>query len=258
VLVDQGELAEALALGREVIALGQETGDRLAEAWGRLHTGDVLYAQGDFDEAEAHLIPAAAEFSAALLVASSVHAQALAAHCLLKQGKLDEAKAILAEEVLRVRENGVRGMFARDVWTGHAAATLAAAEQAQGSARSSALNEAKAACRALLKHAKLDIGALVPGYRMQGTYEWLCGHPDKAEKWWRKSLDLAEKLGARLEGAQTYLEIGRRAGDRAALQRAEAEFAQMGAAFELAEARRLLAADRSPEAATSADGLDVA
>ncbi len=75
---------------------------------------------------------------------------------------------------------------------------------------------------------------------MQGTYEWLRGHPDRAQKWWRKSLDLAIKLGARYEGALTCLEIGRRLGDRAELELAEAEFSEMGAAFDLAEVRRLL------------------
>jgi hypothetical protein len=142
-------------------------------------------------------------------------------------------------------ENAVSGGFyTRPIWTAHAAVSLATAEQAEGPARPSALNEAKAACRLLLKHGKLDISALVTGYRMQGTYEWLNGHPHKAEKWWRKSLDLAEKLGARYEGAQTHLEIGRRLGNPAEMELAKAEFAQMGAACDIAEAQRLLVSHR--------------
>ncbi len=75
---------------------------------------------------------------------------------------------------------------------------------------------------------------------MQGTYEWLRGRPRKAEKCWRKSLDHAEQLGCRYEGALTALEIGRRLGDREQLEHAEAEFADMGAQFFLGQARELL------------------
>lgn len=160
--------------------------------------------------------------------------------------RLDEAQALLAEESVRIREHDVRGFYVRPIWTGNAEAALAMAEQAQGSARSSELKEAEAACRMLLKHGKLDIGALAPGYRMSGTYEWLSGHQRKAEKWWQKSLDMAEKLGARYEGALTHLEIGRRLGDPAELELAETEFSEMGAAYDLAEARRLLTAHREP------------
>ncbi|MCJ7797612.1 MAG: hypothetical protein MUQ56_12780, partial [Thermoleophilia bacterium] len=86
----------------------------------------------------------------------------------------------------------------------------------------------------------------VPGYRMQGTYEWLAGRPRKAEKCWQKSLAVAEELGAGYQEALTRLEIGRRLGDRAELERAEALFGEMGAALDLAEARRLLGRESEP------------
>jgi hypothetical protein len=82
----------------------------------------------------------------------------------------------------------------------------------------------------------VDTTAFVPAARSQGTYEWLRGRPRNAEKWWQKSLDHAEKLGARYEGALTDLEMGRRLGDRDALERAAAAFAAMGAEHELAQA----------------------
>ena len=254
VLVDQGELTEALALGREEMTLGSETGDRVVEANGRMDVGLVLCAQGEFEEAEAHLLPAAAELLAGGMVSEGVFTRGLLAHCVLKQGRLDDARALLAEELVRVRESGVRGFHARPIWTAHAAVSLATAEQAEGPGRSRLLNEAKAACRLLLKHGKLDISALVTGYRMRGTYEWLSGHPHKGEKWWRKSLDLAEKLGARYEGALTHLEIGRRLGNPAEMELAEAEFAQMGAACDIAEAQRLLSSHRDQGALSPVSG----
>ncbi len=51
---------------------------------------------------------------------------------------------------------------------------------------------------------------------------------------------MAERQGARYEGAITHLEIGRRLDDGEHLRLAEAEFADMGAAYWLGEARRAL------------------
>ena len=239
-LIERGEFEEALALCEESIRFGHETGDRVAEAWGQMDAGDVLFAQGAFEQAEANLRPAAQRLRIAQDVANAAKAATRIAHCYLKQGRLDEARAILAEESTRVRETGSRGYFIRNVRTGNAAMGVLALERAGSAEKSRALKEAEKACRELLKHGKADSGALAPAYRMHGTYEWLRGNRSQAEKWWRKSLEHAERLGARYEGALTRLEIGRRVGDQATLETAEVAFAEMGAAFDLAEARRLL------------------
>ena len=97
---------------------------------------------------------------------------------------------------------------------GLAAAALAAVEQSEETARGARLKKARRACRAALKQAKVDTTAFVPAARSRGTYEWLRGRPRRAEKWWRRSLDHAAKLGTRYEGALTELEMGRRLGDR--------------------------------------------
>ena len=85
----------------------------------------------------------------------------------------------------------------------------------------------------------MDTTAFVPADRLQGTFEWLRGRPRKAEKWWRRSLDHAEKLGARHEGALTQLEIGRLLGDPVALEKAAVAFEAMGAEHRLTQTRTL-------------------
>jgi tetratricopeptide (TPR) repeat protein len=240
-LTDQGELDEALNLCEEEITFVQERGDRGTEAWAHMEVGEVLFAQGAFEEAEAHLRPAAQQLLASFDPGNGAKANARIAHCYLKLGRLEEARAILAEEAARLRESGhTRGYFARNVHTGKAAACLLALEQATDAATKQALKQAKSACRDLLKYCRADVPSLVPAYRMQGAYEYLRGRPSKAEQWWGKSLEHAEKLGARYEGALTQLEIGRRTGDRTALETAEAAFAEMGAQFDLARVRELL------------------
>jgi len=70
------------------------------------------------------------------------------------------------------------------------------------------------------------------------------------------AIDEQHEGGPGMAGALTQLEIGRRLRDRTELERAEAEFEEMGAAFDLGEARRLLGRELDPstprEAAESA------
>ena len=43
-----------------------------------------------------------------------------------------------------------------------------------------------------------------------GIYYWLIGNQQKASKWWNRSTAEGERLGARIELARTYREIGKR------------------------------------------------
>jgi hypothetical protein len=161
------------------------------------------------------------------------------AACYLAQGRLEEAQALLDEHRALLRKYGIRGGNASSVILGSAAAALVAAERADEAARGERLKESVRACRTALRQAKIDATALAPAARLRGTCEWLHGRRHRAEKWWRRSLDHAGKLGMRYEGALTQLEVGRRLGDRDALERAAAAFAAMGAEHELAQARAL-------------------
>jgi len=46
--------------------------------------------------------------------------------------------------------------------------------------------------------------------RLVGLYYWLTGNQNKAVKWWKTGIDKGEHLGARVELARTYMEIGTR------------------------------------------------
>jgi tetratricopeptide (TPR) repeat protein len=46
--------------------------------------------------------------------------------------------------------------------------------------------------------------------RLIGLYHWLNNRKPKAIKWWNKSVDEGKSLGAKLETAKTYLEMGKR------------------------------------------------
>jgi hypothetical protein len=76
--------------------------------------------------------------------------------------------------------------------------------------------------------------------RLRGTYESLRRKPDAALKWWRRRLAVALEIGRRFDQGMAHLEIGRRLGDRAHLERAEAIFSDIGAEWDLAQTRQAL------------------
>jgi class 3 adenylate cyclase/tetratricopeptide (TPR) repeat protein len=238
---ERGEFERALGLAREIRQSGRDAGDRLTEAYGEAWESELLYLTGDLETGEAGMRRTIDAMLAATDYRISSKVAGRLAACLLVEGRVQEAQALLAEHRANMRTYRIRGFNGTMVITGTAAAALAAAEQTNGPSRDEMLQEAKRACAAALKQAKLDVTAFVPACRLRGTYEWLRGHAGKADKWWRQSLDHADKLGARYEGALTILEIGRRTGDPEQLRRAVSEFEAMGSRYFVAEAQRLLA-----------------
>jgi len=240
---DQGELAGALSLAQEAVAFARETGDRVVECWGQNRVGAIHSILGEFTQAEREL----REGIHGLLAtqpADAVMASGWLALCLLRQGRTDEARGILDRHAALISQFDVRGYFLRPVCVARAALSLVAAERAQDAARGAALKEARTACRSFRKVAKADICGVVSAARSRGTYEWLGGRPRKAEAWWHKSLAAAERLGARYEEALTYAEVGRLAGDVAALEKAATTFEAVGALPDLARTRQLLESAR--------------
>ncbi len=110
-------------------------------------------------------------------------------------------------------------------------------------------------------------------YRFMGIYHWLLGKPRKALRWWKKSIDIGEKLGARLELSRTYFEVGKRVGPVGArqvkkiigltaeecLDKAEAMFREMDLQWDLEQLAKVRearypAAEKNPHAAAGQQG----
>jgi hypothetical protein len=47
-------------------------------------------------------------------------------------------------------------------------------------------------------------------YKLRGVYCWLIKEPGKAFTWWTKAIEEGKRLGARLELARVYFEVGKR------------------------------------------------
>ena len=61
----------------------------------------------------------------------------------------------------------------------------------------------------MIKNSKKFAPDRTPGRYLLGKYYWLTGEQKKSLKWWRKSIQVGEQLGARPELARTYFEVGR-------------------------------------------------
>ena len=75
-------------------------------------------------------------------------------------------------------------------------------------------------------------------HKLNGVYCWLINEPGKALIWWRKAIEEGERLGARLELARVFFEVGKRLREPQAKHRklrgleADAYLEQAGVMFE--------------------------
>jgi hypothetical protein len=76
--------------------------------------------------------------------------------------------------------------------------------------------------------------------RLKGTYEWLKRRPSAAEKWWNRSLILANTMGVPHHSGLAHLEMGRRLEDLEHLRKAEAIFSDIGTEWDLGQTQKLL------------------
>jgi class 3 adenylate cyclase/tetratricopeptide (TPR) repeat protein len=225
----RGAFAESIEQNREILRVGQEAADHQAIGWGLLGLGRAESLTGALEQAQDHLQAAIELFRGVPDFQSLAFAGGELGQCYLRQGEYGKAISLLEESEDLIVTRRLRGWLCTSPRIGLAEVYLIAAEQAAGAERSSLLEKAGRACRRALRQSRIDRGGLAASCRLWGTYEWQRGRRAAAERWWRRSLAVAEAQGARYELGRTCLETGRRTGDAALLQRASALFAEVGA-----------------------------
>ena len=70
--------------------------------------------------------------------------------------------------------------------------------------------KAKSSAGKLLKVASKVALIRTESYRLMGVYYWLIENQQKSLAWWNRSIEEAERLGAKPELSRTYLEVGER------------------------------------------------
>ncbi len=234
----RGQFESSMAVSQEMIRDGEDAADRQVRAWGLHSHGRTLWHLGALAEAAGRLSEAAELFASIPDNPFLVYALGDLGQCYLRQERLTEALAVLDEAEELIAARSVPDIYAMQTRLSLADARLFAAEHARPTEREALLKQARAACEAAFIPGRSVLDGRAGSQRVQGTYQWLRGSRGAAERWWRRSIETSERLGARYELGRTYLERGRYTGDAASLTRAEAVFAEIGAQWDLAQARR--------------------
>jgi class 3 adenylate cyclase/tetratricopeptide (TPR) repeat protein len=235
----QGRLVEARGISQELIEVAEEASDLQLLCWGLLGLGVTNKRLGRIEEAISDLKKAIEVSEEVPDYHTHVAASGWLGRTYVSTGELDKALAVLetSQEVLSA--SGVIIEIAI-LANGYSEVYLAAAEHSTGKEKIAWLTKANLSCKKSLKAAKRYRPPLMDAQLFQGRYEWLRGNSSAAQKWWRRALEEARQKGDRYEEGIAHLEIGSRLGDRAHLEQADAILEEMGAEFDLAQAREVL------------------
>jgi class 3 adenylate cyclase/tetratricopeptide (TPR) repeat protein len=237
----RGDFGRSLEQSQDLVRAGQDGADHHILAWGLQQFGWTRIHAGALAEAISNLEKAVECFRSIPDYVGIAEATGLLGQSYLRQGKVHQASDVLEQSVELISQRGLRGHATVSTRIGLAVASLSAVEASEGREREKKLNQAKRACRAILKASKTVHDVVPSACRLQGVYEWLRSRPAAAETWWQRSLSAAEKMGGRYELGITYMEMGKRLGSRAFLERAASIFREIDAKVDSGSVHRLLA-----------------
>lgn len=226
----RGNFPQAQKFGQDLIQFGQDGADLLVQCLGQDVLGFVHQLIGHLEEAISHQQKAIELAEAIPDFLTRIGAGAKMGQCYLRQGKLQPAQEILELSHQLSLGHKEPHHFAT-LRNAMAEAYLVAAEQIPSGKpeRVEWMKRAGNACLAALKQGHTFRGRRPEALRLRGQYAWLQGKTAQAQRWWQKSLTAAETQEMPYELGMTYLEIGRRIGEGACLEKAEVIFDQIGA-----------------------------
>lgn len=236
-----GRFREAIEYAVELARFGRDANDSEVCYWGLICLGSTRVRMGEFDKAAVNLKDAVQLAEKVPNHWYRVTGGSFLGECYLRQGDIRQALEVLEQNRDYASQHGIRGPVGYQ--NALAEAYLLMSERTSGSERQAWLAKARSACRIALRTGRRYVPRLLPdALRVQGIYSYISGDRSKAGILWQKGIDMANKGGMKFELGLTHLEAGRRLQDRAHLERAVAVFAEIGAEFNLNEARNLLKA----------------
>ena len=238
-----GNFAEASTRAQELIRFGEDANDSQIRYWGLCVFGVSQYYMSRLHEAVSTLREAVELAKTVPDPVTIGIAGGYLGRCYFRLEDLPMVFTTLRDIEAFLRGHGTAGTFYLAAHNASAEALLFAAEQSAGPEKSQSMKDAKLALGRALKVAKAYNRYGVPeAMRHRGTYQWLAKNPSAAQKWWMRSLSLANGMGMRYQSGLAHLEIGRRLKDLKHLKQAEAIFTEIGAEWDLAQAQKLLRA----------------
>ncbi|MDQ7825968.1 MAG: adenylate/guanylate cyclase domain-containing protein [Candidatus Eremiobacteraeota bacterium] len=190
----QGRLDESEALGREMVAQGENTADLQVAAAGHLSLALLSLVKGSVETAEKTFRQALALFqriSDNYSVPAVYAFLALTLSCLEKDGEAREA--VRSGEEIMKKHTAIGG---RNGWLPAVKAALLLRENSwPGEITPKTMKEAHNACRAALSEGKRSLGSMALALCLEGALEWRRGRKKKATGVFEKAMCEAEKGG---------------------------------------------------------------
>ena len=234
----QGNMTQAIPYLEEEIRVAKEAGIPNLHTMALSTLGFAYLRLGQFDKAIAVLQECLQVSRANTFTFNIVSGGGTLVLCYLRTGQREQALALLQELYPIYRKNPALWGGQIPLLWGRAEYYLGSAEQANGPERARWLKLARPACTEAIQNSQRFRPGMPGSMRLRGVYEWLAGKPAAAQKWWQRSLTLAEEMGQRYDLGLAHLEMGQRLGECAHLECAEAIFTEIGAEWDLARVRK--------------------
>jgi tetratricopeptide (TPR) repeat protein len=236
----QSNFPQAQKFGQDLIQSGQDGADLLVWCLGHDVLGFVSQRVGHLEAAISNHQKAIELAEAVPDILTRIGAGAKLGQSYLRAGKLQPALEALEASYRLSLEHKEPHHFAT-LCNALADAYLFAAEQTPygDPERGELMEKAGKFGLTALKRANAFRGRRSEALRLRGRYAWLQGNAAVAQRWWQKSMAEAELQQMPYELGLTNLEIGRRTGERAYLEKAEVIFARIGAELDLERTRIL-------------------
>ncbi len=232
-----GQTERCRRQAEELIRVGEDIADPQRVGEGLYFLGRWTWQSGDLEQGIALLERASVIFREVPDLPNLAGTIGEIGICHLRLGRWAEAVEVLESSARLMREQNIRGFLAH-VYNALADAYLSRATASTGAERDRAMRLAAKAVASAMKRSKVEREGFVGAYRAKGTHAWFAGRRDEALRAWRESIARAEGLGSLYDLATTLLELGRRARDGVALERAAAIFGELGASRDLDSARQ--------------------
>lgn len=238
IAMQRAEHSVASKLAAELVRVGQDSGDPHVVSWGLTAQGVVGLTVGPLDDAMACLTKVREMCIAISSFRQLAEAAGGLGRCLLRQGKLVEAEAMIEEAIELIDSRNLRGHWSCSPLNACAELRILQAERSPAATRPGAIRVAERACKRALRYSRGAPTWLPETKRLMGVLAFIRGDTEAMHKHWDSSLAIASDLALAVQRARTLLEMGIRLRDGRMVDEATAVFASTGAGVDLEFALR--------------------
>ncbi len=244
----RGQFASSAQRYADVYTVGRESGNIELQAWALSGQALSLLRLGQTDQAVTfweQALPLLTQITESRVTETLTYGALAVAQ--LRRGETALARQAADAAIRLIRRFPAATFPTFDGYAGPAEVYLSLWEADPHNPQSEFKALTRQACEALRRYARAYPIGQPRAWLCQGWRDWLAGKPAQAQQAWQKSLTAAERLAMPYEAGLAHYAIGRRAHGQERqthLKRALEIFEQLGAAYDAAQTRTQIAAEK--------------